>query len=170
MTLIIGKDVPWNAAWTGEDRHEVRPCRYAQGKLAIWQPFAPGDGRPVFAKPHSVRQRKSIAEMRCTVCGDQVPEDDAWWYPRGGWQDGWWMSPEAPVHGRCADLAAHACPVLRKAEARPIRFPAGAQKLFSLVGGEATERDFGLQLRGKTVVGHLKLAWRHPYFLREVTV
>jgi len=143
----------------------IRPCRHVGGSLAIWAPHKPGEGRPIFAKPHMVRQRKSIAEMRCTVCGERTEYPDRWWFPRGNWQDGWWMSTEAPVHLACADLARHACPVLRRAGDDPIRFPPGSTVLSAIVGGHATDEDFGVRIGGRRVVGHLKLAWRRPRFL-----
>ncbi|WP_371398869.1 hypothetical protein [Marinovum algicola] len=167
MSLIIGRDVPWNATWSGEDRHEIRPCRFAGNRLAIWSPFALGSGKPLFAKPHTVRQRKSISEMRCTVCGERTEFGNRWWWPRGSWRNDWWVSTEAPVHFACAELARHACPVLRKAGHDPIPFPEGEQVLFALVGGEDTDRDFGVKVNGRKVVGHLKLAWRAPWFLQE---
>ena len=157
----IGISVPWNAAWTAEDRHEVRPCKYAAGHLAIWAPYKPGEGKPMFAKPHPVRQRKSIAEMRCSVCGEVTPENDRWWFGRGHWQDGWWMTTESPVHRSCADHAKKACPVLRKSGDEPTRFPTGATVLSAMVGGQATDDDFGVKINGRNVVGHLKLAWRY---------
>jgi hypothetical protein len=104
---------PWNAAWSAEERYEIRPCRYASGKLAIWMPHKPGEGRPVFAKPHMVRQRRSIAEMRCTVCGEPTPTTDRWWFRLGTMQEGWFMTTEAPVHHVCAELALRHCPHLR---------------------------------------------------------
>src|SRR4051812_17373018 len=58
--------VPWNAGWSAEERYEIRPCRWVNGELALWSPHLPGEGKPLFAKPHMVRQRRSIAEMRCT--------------------------------------------------------------------------------------------------------
>lgn len=166
MPLEIGKDVPWNASWSGEDKHQIRPCRYAGGSLAVWQPFNPGVGRPIFAAPHMVRQRKSISEMRCTVCGEKTPEDDRWWFPFGDWRDGWWVSTESPVHKRCADLAAHACPILRKKGQPPIRMPHGWSVLAAVVGGAEADKDFGIKTANRSVVGHLKLAWRNPAFLQ----
>lgn len=164
MTLQIGKDVPWNAAWSGEDRHEVRPCRFAAGELAVWQSFKPGEGRPIFAAPHMVRQRRSIAELRCTVCGERTAESDRWWFPIGSWRHGWWVSTESPVHLKCADLAAHACPFLRTKGVAPIRMPEGWSILAALVAGEGLERDFGIRVNGRRIIGHLKLAWRRPAF------
>ena len=153
---------PWNASWTGEDYYEIRPCRWVGGKLALWSPHAPGDGKPIFAKPHMVRQRRSIAEMRCTVCGEKTGTGyyDRWWFGLGNWNDGWWMTTESPVHHDCAAKALRVCPHLRKLGILPEPFPPGAQVLSSIIGGLATDRDFGLNLRGRTVIGHLKLAWK----------
>lgn len=165
MALIIGQDVPWNAMWTGEDCNEIRPCRYVGGKLALWSPYSPGDGQPVFAKPHHVRQRKSIAEMRCSVCGELTTEVDRWWFPFGDYRDGFWVSTESPVHSACAELARARCPMIQKKGMEPIRFPGGQTVLAAMVGGENVDRDFGVRTYGRAIVGHLKLAWRHPWFL-----
>lgn len=167
MSLIIGKDVPWNAMWSGEDKNEIRPCKYATNELAIWSPFAPGHGKPIFAKPHHVRQRKSIRELRCTVCGQRTTSSDRWFFPLGSKVDGWWATTEAPVHFRCAEHAQNVCPHLRLLGYDPIPFPGGATVLSAIVGGEKTERDFGVKIRGRRVVGHLKLAWRVPWFLPD---
>lgn len=165
MTLVIGQDVPWNAMWSGEDRNEIRPCKYAGNDLALWSPFKPGKGKPVFAKPHHVRQRKCIAEMRCTVCGQRTPEDDRWWFPFGDFRDGWWVSTESPVHFACAELAMAKCPMIRTRKQDPIRFPGGHVVLKAIVGGDSVERDFGIKTNGRKIVGHLKLGWRNPWFL-----
>lgn len=166
MTFEIGKNVPWNASWTGEMSHEVRPCKYAGGNLAIWQRFAPESGSPVFAKPHMVRQRKSVVEMRCTVCGERTTSEDRWWFPFGGWQDGWWFSTETPVHFKCAEIAQSACPAIKKTSTDPIKFPNGHTVLAAIVGGPDTERDFDVTIGSRRVVGHLKLGWRNPTFLK----
>jgi hypothetical protein len=155
---------PWNAMWTGEDRYEVRPCRYAAGRLALWQPFKPGDGSPVFARPHAVRQRRSIAEGRCTVCGEPTAEGDRVFYPRGSWvlERGaiFWATTEAPVHAFCAELALRVCPVLREAGKPAIPFPEKPVVLASLIGGPAVLKDFGLAIpETDPVIGSLKLAY-----------
>lgn len=151
---------PWNVTWTAEDSYEIRPCRWAGGKLAVWSPHKPGEGAPIFAKPHMVRQRRSIAEMRCTVCGEKTPGHDRWWFRLGNLiENGWFATTEAPVHYQCAKLAERVCPHLRRLVAEPEPFPGGSRVLRAIVGGFATERDFGLDLRGRKVVGHLKLAW-----------
>jgi hypothetical protein len=155
-----GALVPWNASWTGEARYEVRPCRYAGGRRAMWAPHAPGVGKPVFAKPHFVRQRRSIMELRCTVCGEETPAGDRWWFQLGDFNEGWFMTAEAPVHHACALLALEHCPHLRGRESALERFPAGSSVLFSIIAGAAVERDFGPKVSiHQPVIGHLKLAW-----------
>ena len=153
--------VPWNAGWTGEERFEVRPCRYAGGRLAMWQPFSPGVGKPIFAKPHQVRQRKSVAEMRCTVCGERTVPFDRWWFGLGTFDGDWWVTTEAPVHRACADRALVVCPHLRARGVAPAPMPGGYRVLASLVGGTAVEKDFGIRMGAREVVGSLKLAWAH---------
>lgn len=155
--------VPWNAAWSGEDRYEIRPCRWANGDLAVWQRHSPGAGKPLFAKPHVVRQRRSIAELRCTVCGEKTPAGDRWWFGLGGIQDGLFMTTEAPVHHACALRALRLCPHLRDREEALEPLPAGYRVLSAIVGGPAMAADFGLRIPAdRRVVGSMKLAWPPP--------
>jgi hypothetical protein len=151
--------VPWNAAWSAEVDYEIRPCRWVQGKLALWSPHRPGEDKPVFARPHMVRQRRSIAELRCTVCGEKTPAGDRWWFKLGAVQEGIFMTTEAPVHRCCADLALTVCPHLRGREADLEPMPGGYRVVAAIVGGPATERDFGVEIRGRKIIGSLKLAW-----------
>ena len=162
-----GPRVPWNAGWTGEERFEVRPCRYAGGRMAMWQPFAPGSGKPIFAKPHNVRQRKSIAEMRCTVCGEKTVPSDRWWFGLGQFTDGCFMTTEAPVHLACARWALQVCPHLRGREADLAPLPSNYSIVASMVGGEALHRDFGIDVGRQIVVGSLKLAWPEECVARK---
>lgn len=159
-----GVNVPWNASWSGEDRYEVRPCRWAGGKLAIWSPHAPGTGKPIFAKPHMVRQRRSVAQFLCTVCGHHTPSGDRWWFRLGSLSEGMFMTTEAPVHGDCAALAMTVCPHLQSLGARPEPFPEPHAVMSALVGGSAVGRDFGLRITpDRPVIGHLKFAWSARY-------
>lgn len=157
----VGMIVPWNASWSGENRHEIRPCRWVDGQLAIWSPHRPGEGRPLFAKPHMVRQRKSIALMLCTVCGESTPSNDRWWFALGEYREGWFITTEAPVHRVCADLAIQHCPHLRRNgcadDLSP--FPKGYSILSAVVGGSLTDEDFGVKVGGRKVIGHLKIGW-----------
>lgn len=156
--------VPWNAAWSSEMRYEIRPCRWVQGNLAIWQPHTPGEGKPIFAKPHNVRQRRSIAEMRCTVCGEKTPENDRWWFKLGRFQEGWFMTTEAPVHHACAEFALTVCPHLKGREADLEPMPGNSYVLKAIVGGPAVETDFAVRPHpNQKVVGSLKIAWNARY-------
>lgn len=156
---VIGVTVPWNAAWTAEHAYEIRPCRWVGGKLAMWSPHRPGEGKPVFAKPHMVRQRRSIAEMRCTVCGEKTPADDRWWFKLGSISEGYFMTTEAPVHLHCALHALKVCPHLRDREQDLEPLPSGYTVMASIIGGPATDEDFGVNIAGRKVIGALKLAW-----------
>jgi hypothetical protein len=154
--------VPWNASWTGEDSYEVRNCRWVGGKLALWMPHRPGDGRPLYAKPHMVRQRQSVARMLCTVCGLPTDPRDRWWFGLGEKIDGWaFATTEAPVHYDCVRTALRACPHLRAIGEQPRRWLPANAVVSAIVGGPATERDFGLRLGDRKVIGHLKFVWRH---------
>jgi hypothetical protein len=162
--VIIGQDVPWNAAWTGEEEFSVRPCRYVQGKLAIWQKTAQGIGKPIFAEPHTVRQRMSVAKMLCTVCGKPTEVNERWMFPIGQEMilkgEHFRVTTESPVHKKCADLSAERCPILRERNLKPIRFPENYYLIASLVGGIGVEKDFGLKIPAdKNVIGHLKIAF-----------
>ena len=137
-------------------------CGPAGSQAANWrygQPHLPGEGKPMFALPHNVRQRRSIAEMRCTVCGEKTPLRDRWWFKLGEFREGWFMTTEAPVHRHCGELALRHCPHLRGRENDFEQMPGDYTVLASIVGGPATERDFGVDLGSKTPVGALKLAW-----------
>lgn len=161
--------VPWNASWTAEDSYDVRNCRWANGKPAMWSPHKPGQGHPIFAKPHMVRQRRSIVEMRCTVCGEKTPNWDRWWFRLGNKIDGWaFATTESPVHRACADLALQVCPHLRALGDGPVPFDPPDAVVRAIVGGPAMDRDFNIALHNRKVVGHLKFVWRHtPISIRK---
>jgi len=167
--LKIGINVPWNASWTAEDSYEVRNCRWASGMPAMWSPHRPGEGRPIFAKPHMVRQRRSIAEMRCTVCGEKTDPFDRWWFRLGNKIEGWALATtEAPVHYACAKIAMGLCPHLKRLGEGPVRFDPPHAVVRAIVGGPRTEADYGGALNGRKVVGHLKFVWRYlPFSMRQ---
>jgi hypothetical protein len=64
-----GVPVPYTVSWSSEEPFFVTRCRYADGRAAICQAVAPGEGRPRFGKPHSQRQRQAIADGLCDLCG-----------------------------------------------------------------------------------------------------
>ncbi len=155
---MSGPAVPWNASWSSEEEYEIRPCRWASGKRAVWQKHSPGIGRPQFAKPHMVRQRRSIAELRCTVCGEKTPADDRWWFQLGRIQDGYFMTTEAPVHRVCADYALTVCPHLKKEGGQLERMPTGFSILSAVLGNDPSKPSFKFDLSSHPI-GNLKIAW-----------
>lgn len=161
MLMYRSTPVPWNASWSDEAEYELRPCRWADGRIAVWSPHRPGSGRPIFAKPHFVRQRQSIARYLCTVCGEHTPTNDRWWFAHGEFiEGGWFTTQEAPVHHKCALLSMDVCPHLRRTNAELSRFPTPQQVICSVVGGHAVLNDFSIGIQpGRTVVGALKFAW-----------
>lgn len=60
--------VPYTASWTAEEAFYLAACRHADGRLAICQAVARGQGKPAFGKPHSQRQREVIGEGLCDLC------------------------------------------------------------------------------------------------------
>lgn len=151
--------VPWNAGWTAEERYEIRPCRWADGQLAMWQPHLPNQGKPIFAKPHIVRQRQSVRNFVCTVCGKSTPENDRYWFGLGRITDGYFMTTESPVHHECAQLALKVCPHLRGKAHDLAQFPKSHVVFESIIGGPAVASDFGLTIGNRKVVGYLKFGW-----------
>lgn len=76
--LKIGVDVPWISSWSLEQQTGVSPCPSVDGQLAVGQQNKPGAGEPLYARAHLFRQRKSVREMLCPMCGEHTPDDDRW--------------------------------------------------------------------------------------------
>lgn len=77
-SLKVGVDVPWVTSWTGEPALGVRPCPSVGGALAIFQADNPGHGKPLYSRNHAVRQRLSVRDMLCPMCGQPTPPEDRW--------------------------------------------------------------------------------------------
>jgi hypothetical protein len=77
-SLKVGVDVPWVTSWTGEPVLGVRPCPSVGGALAMAQAECPGLGKPLYSQNHAVRQRLSVRDMRCPMCGEPTPANDRW--------------------------------------------------------------------------------------------
>lgn len=76
--LKIGVDVPWVTSWSEEPQTGVSRCPSVDGQLAISQEIKPGVGEPVHTRAHLFRQRRSVGEMLCPMCGEPTHEDDRW--------------------------------------------------------------------------------------------
>lgn len=68
-------------------------------------------------------------------------------------------------------MALKVCPHLRSLKTPPMLWPEPDAVVKAIVGGPMTDRDFGLALNGRKVVGHLKFAWRRlPTFVRNLAI
>jgi hypothetical protein len=101
--------------------------------LAIGQAWAPGQGKPLYSRNHLFRQRKSVREMLCPMCGEPTRAGDRW-SQTGHWTTAGelrakglshWVPPDyaddkplfdagaiAPLHRACAERALAHCPHL----------------------------------------------------------
>lgn len=105
--------VPWTASWSSEERLFVAKCPYAMNKPAICQPESPGFGRPLFATPHSIRQRKAIVECLCDLCGQPIAGDRiSLSFDRK--VDVGFVQAEPLLHGDCAAISIKYCPHLKR--------------------------------------------------------
>ena len=77
-SLKVGVDVPWVTSWTGESSLGIGSCRSVGGALAILQADNPGQGKPLYSQNHAVRQRLSVRDMLCPMCGQPTRTDDRW--------------------------------------------------------------------------------------------
>jgi hypothetical protein len=161
--------VPWVVSWSDEQAFDVRPCRWAGGAPALWQRHAPGSGRPMFEDLHVTRARRAVAQFLCAVCGQPTDAGDRWWFCKGKTDlpraDGtcWpFATANSPLHRRCAELAAEACPHLSGQALTPQPFPmpsAIVAPTLTKAGGAIAATGFTLR-PGQSVVGPLYLAWR----------
>ncbi|HEY2750778.1 hypothetical protein [Phenylobacterium sp.] len=145
--LTIGLDVPWVASWSTETVTGVGPCPSVDGVLAVGQSEHPGRGEPLYSRNHLFRQRKSVREMRCPMCGEPTRENDRWtqtarWTTAGELRAkgaGPWLPPDmdddkplldagavAPMHLTCAERARAECPHLQAMEDHELKAFPGA--------------------------------------------
>ena len=77
-SLKVGVDVPWVTSWTGEPSLGLGPCPSVGGALAILQADYAGQGKPLYSQNHAVRQRLSVRDMLCPMCGLPTTANDRW--------------------------------------------------------------------------------------------
>ncbi|MFI4964729.1 MAG: hypothetical protein ACHP9T_05105 [Caulobacterales bacterium] len=132
----VGESVPWSVAWSGEQEFRLQPSATFPGMIEVTQAERPGVGVPIFGAVHVDRQRRSLAQHLCHVCGRPTSPRDRWIFPvaSGGMvtlADGTerYGGNVAPVHGACARRAQRQCPHLKAAFARPVACPADEGRL-----------------------------------------
>jgi hypothetical protein len=144
--LKVGVDVPWVTSWSEELATEVRRCPSVDGELAICQAVKQGVGKPQYSRNHLQRQRLSVREMRCPMCGEVTSADDRWsqtgryttagelrsrglgsFLPRDMPDERRLLNAGsiAPLHRACAERALEHCPHLGGMDDKTLkRFPA----------------------------------------------
>jgi hypothetical protein len=130
------RDVPWSAAWTGEQSFRLQPSVDFPGLMEVDQREAPGVGEPLFAAIHVNRQRRGMVDLLCHVCGKPTKPNDRYIFPTasGGLvtlHDGsqQYGCNVPPMHRTCTVRAAHACPHLLKVAEPPLRCTRDAGRL-----------------------------------------
>jgi hypothetical protein len=143
--LQVGVDVPWVTSWSEEPMLGVGPCPSVDGEIAVAQAEKPGGGLPRYSRNHLFRQRKSVREMLCPMCGKPTANGDRW-CQTGRWTTakevrdrnmGVWLPADmkddhrlydagaiAPLHRACAERALTHCPHLKAMPDRELKaFP-----------------------------------------------
>ncbi|HEY3949533.1 hypothetical protein [Phenylobacterium sp.] len=132
--LKVGVDVPWVTSWSEEPMTTIGPCPSVDGAIAVNQVENPGKGHPLYSRNHLFRQRKSVREMLCPMCGKPTANGDRW-SQTGHWTDaadirrrnlGVWLPADfkddrrlfdagaiAPLHRACAERSRSLCPTLK---------------------------------------------------------
>lgn len=168
MTLQFGNTpVPFTASWSGEEVFYVDHCPFARAE-AICQKHAPGEGSPLFGKPHAIRQRRVIAEGLCDLCGKplaartKVSLSHARVQPHGA-EGAAVLQVEPLLHRECASVSLRYCPSLRrdiKNGSLMVRQVTRYRVQFAIMTAEYVETIAGVPRRA---VGHAKvelLGWR----------
>jgi hypothetical protein len=109
--------VPWVASWSEEaaSPQYVARCRFAEGRPAVCEVDRIGHGKPMFARPHMVRQRIAIVECRCDLCGKRLGIADtkvSLSFERA--TEVGFLCTEPLSHRACAAIAAQHCPHLKR--------------------------------------------------------
>lgn len=168
MTLSFGNTpVPYTASWTAEEAFSVGPCPHAR-RIAILQASAQGQGKPLFGKPHSNRQREVIAKGLCDLCGKplagrtKVSLSHAR-VRHNGAQGPAILQVEPLLHRECAAISMRFCPSLRRDIAAGdlmVRQVNRHRVQFAVMTSEYTKEIAGVACQA---IGHAKvelLAWR----------
>lgn len=174
-SLRIGVDVPWVTSWSGETRTGVSRCPSVDGQLAVAQETAPGIGHPLYSRNHMFRQRKSVREMLCPMCGQPTAAGDRWSQTARRTTAGQLRSQGfgpalpadisddqplldcgaiAPLHRACAEASVKRCPHLSQMDDRELKpFP----EAWVIVPSWVQAKPPGPDAKSTSVVSFLQL-------------
>lgn len=159
---------PYIFAWSQEQRFEVRPCRWADGRRAVWAPHKPDVGRPQFAERlaasstglhrsafHLVRGRRAVQEDLCTVCGEPVDTSGVLWlsieYKVHRSKDGWASLLFPLFHRECVRHSLDGCPFLRAGFGGFAPYRGPIRKWLLGMNSADLEAEFGLNVHPDAV-------------------
>lgn len=148
---------PFVFSWTEEQMFEIRPCRWAGQRRAVWQPHKPNMGRPEFTNTesggsafHVVRMRKAVMEDLCTVCGQSVDTSGVLWMNIISdplMSDDGWASLRFPLfHLECIQHALNGCPFLRAGFGGFAPYRGKIRKQAIALNAEGLSNLFGLRV------------------------
>lgn len=114
-----GTPVPFTVSWSAEETFRLGPCRHAEGRLSILQLVAPGQGKPMFGKPHAQRQRQAIADGLCDLCGKPLAARTKVSLSHARVRHNGAVGPavlqvEPLLHRECAAVSMRHCPSLKR--------------------------------------------------------
>lgn len=164
MTLYYGNvPVPFTASWSSEEDMTIAPCRYAGARPAVCQSISPGVGRPLFAKPHMVRQRQAMALDLCDLCGRPLKGRTKVSLSHASLrfnaaEGSAVLQVEPLLHRECAAVSVRHCPSLQRdiAEGRlDVRRVTRSRVQLAQLTGAATMEFCGVNRPG--TVGHAKI-------------
>jgi hypothetical protein len=173
--------IPYITLWTSESAR--RPCVVQHGHEGIayaderrddrdprgvlWDriPSSPGVGRPEFGKVHALRQRQSMRELLCQMCGEPVARQRTgvlWllsreeYDPRRAPSQIETVNP--PVCLPCARSSVSACPHLRKGY---VALRARSFEVVGVFGARYRPGPHGPQLEGalRAEYGRPEIQW-----------
>ena len=157
-----GVPVPWTVSWSAENTgFHIAPCRFANGRPAICQAVARGEGKPRFGAPHMQRQRQAIAQGHCDLCGrplhlkTKVSLSHA--RMRAGAEGPCVMQVEPLLHKDCAAISVRHCPSLKRDLAGGTMFVRQVTRFrvqFALMSPVYVLEQTGVEI---TAVGHAKV-------------
>lgn len=173
--LKVGVDVPWITSWSEEAQPGVSRCPSVDGQLAVAQEEKPGEGKPLYSRNHLFRQRRSVGEMLCPMCGEPTHAGDRWSQTAKHTTAGNLRTkgfgpalpadmPDdqplldcgaiAPLHRACAEAALTRCPHLGQMDDKELKAFPGAWVIVPLW---VEARPPGPQAKSVPVVSFLQL-------------
>jgi len=110
--------VPITVLWSAEEPLHLAPCAHAGGKTAVCNGVAPGEGKPIFGKPHMQRHRQAIVDGLCDLCGKTLNQRTKVSLSHAREQPGadglCVMQVEPLLHKACAAVSVRHCPSLKR--------------------------------------------------------